>query len=111
MVRSRSAASAGRSTTETYSPAPGGDDQLRPTRPRPVDCVFATTTSPSDAPPAAAAAAISLVEPTSSCQERCVANGPSLAPARASASVISGGAVVEASPGGTEDTRLVRSRN
>ena len=57
--RPRSSAAAppparGRSTAETYRPAPAGDDQLRPCRPRPADCASATTTQPSRrrAPPA-----------------------------------------------------------
>src|SRR5262245_2873841 len=104
IVSSRSAGPAGCSTTETYSPAPGGDDQLRPTRPRPSDWAFAATTNPSGTPASAAAMATSLVEPTSSCQERWVPNGPILDAPRASASVTSEGAVVETNHGGTEGT-------
>src|SRR4030095_786340 len=104
IVSNRSAGPAGRSTTETYSPAPGGDDQLRPTRPRPRDWAFAATTKPSRMPASAAPMAMSLVEPTSSCQERRVPNGPSRDPARPSASVISDGAFFVTNPGGAEGT-------
>src|SRR5712691_12290938 len=62
IVTRGSASRAGRRITDTYRPAPGGDAQLRPNRPRPDDCAFAAMTQPSGAPPSATDAATSLVE-------------------------------------------------
>src|SRR4051812_50126914 len=52
---------AGRSNTEKVRPAPAGDTQLRPSRPRPPDCSSATSTGPAGAPVAAAARRSALV--------------------------------------------------
>ena len=57
-------ARAGVSTTDTYSPLPGGENQVCPRRPRPAVCSSATTTAPSLSPVAAIDAATSLVDPT-----------------------------------------------
>src|SRR5580765_2893037 len=91
IVTSGSASRDGRRMAETYKPAPGGDAQLRPNRPRPDDCAFAATTHPSGAPSSASDAAASLVEPTSSYQTIRCWNGPSRSPVLASASAMSPG--------------------
>src|SRR5204863_6784639 len=91
IVTSGRASRDGRRIAETYKPAPGGDAQLRPSRPRPEDCAFAATTHPSGAPPSASDAAASLVEPTSSYQKSRCSNGPSRWPVLASASAMSSG--------------------
>ena len=53
----------GARSTDTYSPAPGGENQTRPRRPRPAVCVSAMTTAPSWSPLLASAEATSLVDP------------------------------------------------
>src|SRR5919201_1244835 len=78
----RSPGSLGRATIETYSPAPGGDDQRRPRRPRPQLCVSATMVVPSSAPAAARAAAISLVDETAARYLTRPANRPIRSPTR-----------------------------
>src|SRR6185295_547544 len=55
---------AGRTITDRYRPSPGGEDQLRPRRPRPAVCSPANTQVPSGAPDAAISFAASLVEAT-----------------------------------------------
>ena len=59
---------AGRTITDTYKPAPGGENQTRPCRPRPAVCISATTVVPSSAPASARRAATSLVEAVDSSQ-------------------------------------------
>ena len=56
-------AAVGRRMMDTYSPAPGGENQLRPFRPRPAVWASATTTVPSAAPARAKSAAMSFVDP------------------------------------------------
>lgn len=90
IVISESAARDGCRMTDTYNPAPGGDDQRRPRRPRPDDWALAAMTTPSGAPFVAAANARSFVEPTSSCHERSVKE-PSREPMRANAWRMSSG--------------------
>ena len=60
----------GRSSTLTVSPEPGGDTQLRPSRPRPASWCSATSTVRSGAPAAAAASRSALVEPVRSTTSR-----------------------------------------
>src|SRR4029077_8642397 len=56
-------ARAGARTTDTYRPAPGGENQVWPRRPRPAVCSSATTTRPCDASEPARVNATSFVDP------------------------------------------------
>ena len=54
-----------RSSMVRYSPVPGGEEKLRPLRPRPPVCASATTRVPWGAPWAASSLAVRLVDTTS----------------------------------------------
>ena len=76
---------AGRSSTLTVSPVPGGETQLRVIRPRPASWYSATSTVRSGAPAAAAASRSAFVEPVRSTTSSC-AHGPTRAARSAPAS-------------------------
>ncbi len=76
---------AGRSSTLTVSPVPGGETQLRVIRPRPASWYSATSTVRSGAPAVAAASRSAFVEPVRSTTSSC-AHGPTRAARSAPAS-------------------------